>query len=70
MIKAGFDDDCSRIDKVDTKADKGMGRVYERLGGVDTRLEKIDQDPEDIKLRLGNTAFQFDVNGLKKRVKK
>jgi len=59
MVKAGFDSSDKRFDGVDKRLDK-----------VESRLEKIEQANEDIKLRLGNTAFQFDVDDLKKRVRK
>ena len=66
MIGKGFNSNDKRFDKVDGRLD----RVEGRLDKVDNRLEKIEQANEDIKLRLGNTAFQFDVDNLKKRVRK
>ncbi|MBU2564567.1 hypothetical protein KKA23_03245 [Patescibacteria group bacterium] len=66
MVKGGFDNMDKRFDKVDKRFDK----VDDRLDKVENRLERIEQANEDIKLRLGNTAFQFDVNDLKKRVRK
>ena len=59
MVKDGFDD-----------VDEGFKKVDKRFDKVEARLEKIEQANEDIKLRLGNTAFQFDVDDLKKRVRK
>ena len=56
MIGKGFEDVCGRIDNMKNE--------------VNIRLDNIEQGQEDIKLRLGNTAFQFDVDDLKKRVRK
>lgn len=34
------------------------------------RLNKLDQGQEDIKLRLDNVAYRFEVKDLEKRVEK
>jgi hypothetical protein len=41
-----------------------------RFDKVETRRGNLEQGHEDIQPRLGNTAFQFDVDDLKKRIKK
>lgn len=59
MINKGFDGNDKRFDKVDSKLDK-----------IEVRLDNIDQGQEEIKLRLDNVAYRFEVEDLKKRVKK
>jgi len=66
MTGKGFNSNDKRFDKVDDRFKK----VDKRFDKIENRLEKIEQANEDIKLRLGNTAFQFDVDNLKKRVRK
>lgn len=73
MVKGGFDDVDEGFKKVDKRfddVDKRFDKVDKRFDKVDVRLDRLEQGQEDIKLRLGNTAFQFDVDELKKRVRK
>ena len=70
MVKDGFDDTTKEMKSGFKQIDKRFKKVDERFDKVEDRLEKIEQANEDIKLRLGNTAFQFDVDNLKKRVRK
>lgn len=66
MIKKGFDDH-----------DKRFNGIGERFDGVDMRLERMDakmdnleQGQEEIKSRVDNVAYRFEVEDLKKRVRK
>jgi len=63
MIKKGFDDNDKRFEKIDEKMDK-------RFDKVESRLDNLEQGQEEIKLRLDNVAYRFEVEDLKKRVKK
>ena len=63
MIGNGFEDVCGRIDNV--KKD-----VNTRLDKMDIRLDNLEQGQEEIKVRLDNVAYRFEVEDLKKRVKK
>ncbi len=56
MVNKGFE-------KIDEKMDK-------RFDGLESRFNNFEQGQEEIKLRLGNVAFDFDVKDLKKRVRK
>lgn len=57
MLKNSFDDVDKRFDRVD-----------ERFDGVDKRLKNLEIGQEDIRLRLDNTASQFDFDDLNSRV--
>ena len=59
MIKKGFDHNDKRFDKIES-----------RLGKVEDRMFSLEQGHEEIKLRLDNVAYRFEVEDLKKRVKK
>ena len=63
MIKKGFDHNDKRFEKMDEKMDK-------RFDKVESRLDNLEQGQEEIKLRLDNVAYRFEVEDLKKRVKK
>jgi hypothetical protein len=47
----------SRFDQVDSRLDR-----------VENRLTRVEQGQEDIKLRLDNVAYRFELNDLNKRV--
>ena len=66
MIKKGFDHNDKRFDDID----KRLSAVDKRFDKVETRLSNLEQGHEDIQMRLGNVAFKFEVDDLKKRVKK
>ena len=59
MVKKGFDGTDKRFDKMD-----------QRLEKVDARLDNLEQGQDEIKLRLDNVAYRFEVEDVKKRVKK
>ena len=59
IVKAGFDGVDKRFDGVD-----------KRFDGVDKRLNTLEQGHEDIKLKLDNVAYRFELNDLEKRVEK
>jgi len=80
MIKKGFDDHDTRFDKIDKRFDgvdrrfDGVDRRFDamdiRFDKMDTRMDNLEQGQEEIKSRVGSMAYQFEVNDLKKRVKK
>jgi len=66
MIKKGFDHNDKGFDKIEGR----VGKVEGRLDRIEVRLDNLDQGQEEIKLRLDNVAYRFEVEDLKKRVKK
>ena len=48
----------------------GFDGVDKRFDGVDKRLNTLEQGHEDIKLKLDNVAYRFELNDLEKRVEK
>ena len=58
MVKTGFDEMGKRFDGVD----KGFDRVENRLTALET-------NQEDIKLRLDNVAYRFEIVEVQKRLK-
>lgn len=63
MIGSGFENVCGRIDNM-------KNEVNTRLDKMDIRLDNLEQGQEEIKLRQDNAAYRFEVEDLKKRVKK
>ena len=59
MVKEGFDD-----------MDKRFKDVHERFDKVDIGQDNLEQGQDEIKLRLDNVAYRFEVEDLKKRIKK
>ncbi len=57
-------EDLSRMIK------KGFDGNDKRFDRIETQLDRLEQGHEDIQLRLGNVPFKFEVEDLKKRVKK
>jgi len=64
-------------DDLGTMIKKGFDGVDKRLDGVDKRLDKLEvgqkslkRDMEEIKLKFAYTAWQIDLEELKKRVAK
>jgi len=49
---------------------KGFDYVDKRFDKVESRLDILEQGQEDIKLRLDNVAYRFELKDLEKRVKK
>jgi len=66
MIKKGFDHNDKCFDEIEGR----VGKVEDRLDRIEVRLDNLDQGQEEIKLRLDNVAYRFEVEDLKKRVKK
>ena len=58
MVSKGFEG-TAKSKEVNTRFDK-----------VDIRLDNLEQGQEEIKLRQDNAAYRFEVEDLKKRVKK
>lgn len=56
MVKKGFDD----VDK----------RLHHFKQEVNKRFDALEQGQEDIKLRLDNVAYRFELQALEKRVEK
>ena len=54
MIKGGFDNNDKNFEKVNTKIDN-----------IEIRMENLEQGQEDIRLRLTNVAYRFEVEELK-----
>ena len=59
MINKGFEGNDERFDKVETRLDR-----------IEIRLDTLDQGQDEIKLRLDNVVYRFEVEDVKKRVKK
>ena len=59
MIKKGFDHNDKRFDAVDKRFDR-----------VESRLDNLDKGQEEIKLKLNNVAYRFEVEDLDKRLRK
>ncbi len=54
MIKTGFDATDKKVDK--------------RFDKVEMRLENLEKGQEDIKLKLDNVPYRFELKELEKRV--
>lgn len=57
MVKQGFD-----------AVDKRFESVDERFESIDNRLENLEKGQEEIKLRLDNVAYRFELLELEQRV--
>lgn len=57
MVQRGFVSVEKRLDGVD-----------ERLDGIDKRMDTLEHGQEDIKLRLDNVAYHFELKQLETRV--
>ena len=58
MVKTGFDEMGKQFEKVDKR--------FER---VENRLTALETGQEDIKLRLDNVAYRFEIVEVQKRLK-
>ncbi len=58
MVKTGFDEMGKQFGKVDNRFDK-----------VENRLTALEKGQEDIKLRLDNVAYRFELIEVLKRLK-
>jgi len=63
MIKRGFDGVDEKFDKVDERFDK----IEKQLKNF---REKNSLEHEDIKLRLSQVAYRFELEEIDKRLKK
>lgn len=59
MVKHGFDSVDKRFDSVDKRFDR-----------VEDRLDTLEQGQEEIKLKLDNVAYRFELEELQKRVRR
>lgn len=59
MIKRGFDG-----------VDKNFERNRKEHQGIFTRLDNLEQGQEDIKLKLDQVAYRFEIQELDRRLKK
>jgi len=66
MIKRGFDDHDKRFEGVNKRFDK----VDLRFDKIDLKLGNLEQGHDEIKVRLDNVAYRFEIEDLQKRVKK
>lgn len=66
MIKKGFDHNDNRFEGIDRR----FNAVDKRFDKVESRLSKLEKGQEEIILRLDNVAYRFEVEDLKRRVKK
>jgi len=63
MIEKGFESTDKRIDKRFNDVDKRFDRV-------ENRLDILEQGHEEIKLKLDQVAYRFELDNLEKRVQK
>jgi len=59
MVKKGFDG-----------ADKRFDNINSRLNKIDLKMVNLEQGQDEIKVRLDNVAYRFEVEDLQRRVKK
>ena len=65
MVKTGFDEMGKQFGKVD----KRFEQVDKRFDRVENRLTTLETGQEDIKLRLDNVAYRFEIVEVQKRLK-
>lgn len=73
ITKSGFDDVETRMSKLETgqsNLEIGQKNLEGRMVTLESGQKVIQRDVDDIKIRLGNHAPQFEVEALKKRVTK
>lgn len=80
QIQEGFEtQEKHLIKKMDEKIDdlagmtkRGFDEVYDEIhnevGGLKKQMSKLEQGQEDIKLRLDNVAYRFELVELQRRV--
>ncbi|MBM3205744.1 hypothetical protein FJZ41_02790 [Candidatus Shapirobacteria bacterium] len=61
MVQRGFNETAVNMDRRFEHVDK-------RFDAVDKRLDKLEQGHEEIKLRLDNVAYRFELVELQRRV--
>ncbi len=63
IVKKGFDEVAVNLDLVKKELKQDIGEVRRKVEG-------IEEDVGDIKLRMGNVAWNFETRELDKRVTK
>lgn len=66
MVKKGFDHVDKRFDDVNKRFDG----VDKRFDSVEARLDNLEKGQEEIKLRLDQVAYRFELQDLEKRFEK
>lgn len=59
---------AKKIDSLTELVDKLAAATKRDFDGVNIRLDKLEQGQEDIKLRLDNVAYRFELHELERRV--
>jgi hypothetical protein len=59
---------AKKIDSLTELVDKLAAATKRGFDGVSIRLDKLEQGQEDIKLRLDNVAYRFELQELERRV--
>lgn len=57
LVVDGFDKVCDRLNGIDSQMKK-----------MENRMDRLEVGQEDIKLRLDNVAYRFELSDLQKRV--
>lgn len=68
MPKAKTTKKKTTIDDLAIMIGKGFSHVDERFEQVDKRLSSLENGQEDIKMKLNNVAYRFELVELQKRV--
>jgi len=66
MVKKGFD----HVDKRFNDVDKRFNKVDKRFDKVESRLDILEQGQEEIKLKLDNVVYRFELKELEERFEK
>ncbi len=61
MVEKGFRQTAAKTD---------IQRVEKRLDNLEKRFDTLDQGQEEIKLRLDQVAYRFELQDLEKRFEK
>jgi archaellum component FlaC len=64
MVQKGFD----KVDEQFHGVSEQFHGVSEQFQGVNDRLDHLEQGQEDIKLKLDNVAYRFELKELQQRV--
>jgi len=64
MINRGFEAVDKRFDELDER----FKAVDSRLDAVEKRLGLVETGQEDVKLRISEVAYRFELNQLEKRM--
>lgn len=57
-----------KIDQLATAVKEGFDDVDKRFDGVDNRLDVLEKGQEEIKLKLDNVAYRFELVDLQRRI--